>query len=210
MVQLECTALQPLPAGRTPDYDEATVFVTSSSGFVLRKVFYTVPSRLIGFRMQARIYDDRLDCFVGQTLTLTLRRGRCQADGRHGHVVDYRHVIHSLRRKPMALLNLVYRDALFPRAAYRLAWEKLLADGDPRRACKSMVALLALAHDRACEAELAAALTEQMAGSGQAKIDIAALQAQFAPAPAQMPDVVVTLPPVASYDLLLPSLGEAA
>jgi hypothetical protein len=47
----------------------------------------------------------------------------------------------------MALLNLVYRDALFPRAAYRLAWEKLLADGDPRRACKSMVALLALAHE---------------------------------------------------------------
>ena len=71
-------------------------------------VFYTVPSRLIGFRMQARIYDDRLDCFVGQTLTLTLRRGRCQADGRRGHVVDYHHVIHSLRRKPMALLNLVY------------------------------------------------------------------------------------------------------
>jgi len=141
---------------------------------------------------------------------LTLRRGRSQADGRHGHVVDYRHVIHSLRRKPMALLNLVYRDALFPRAAYRLAWEKLLADGDPRRACKSMVALLALAHDRACEAELGAALTEQMADPGQAKIDAAALQARFAPAPAQMPNVVVTLPPVASYDLLLPSLGEAA
>jgi hypothetical protein len=41
-------------------------------------------------------------------------------------------------------------------------------------------------------------------------IDVAALQARFAPAPAQMPDVVVNLPPVASYDLLLPSLGEAA
>jgi len=51
MVQLECAALRPLPPGRTTDYDEATVFVTSSSGFVLRKVFYTVPSRLIGFRM---------------------------------------------------------------------------------------------------------------------------------------------------------------
>src|ERR1700709_1967173 len=73
--------------------------------------------------------------------------------------------IHSLRRKPMALLNLVYRDALFPRPAYRLAWEKLLADGDPRSACKSMVSLLALAlaHDRGCEAELSAGLTEQMA-----------------------------------------------
>jgi hypothetical protein len=171
-------------------------------------VFYTVASRLIGFRMQVRIYDDRLDCFVGQSLALTLRRGRRQAEGRHDHVVDYRHVIHSLRRKPMALLNLVYRDALFPRAAYCLAWEKLLADGDPRSAGKSMVALLALAHERGCEAELAAALTEQMAEP--AKIDVAALQARFAPVLAKMPDVVVVLPPVASYDLLLPSLGAAA
>jgi hypothetical protein len=31
------------------------------------------------------------------------------------HVVDYRHVIHALRKKPMALNNLVYRDQLFPR-----------------------------------------------------------------------------------------------
>jgi hypothetical protein len=186
--------------------------VTSSSGFVLRKVFYTVPSRLIGFRMRVRLYDERLECFVGQSLALTLCRGRRQTEGRHGHVVDYRHVIHSLRRKPMALLNLVYRDALFPRPAYRLAWEKLLAGGDPHSACKSMVALLALAHDRGCEAELAVALTEQMTvreAGGNGVIDVPALQARFAPVPATMPNIVVSLPPVASYDVLL-SLGAAA
>jgi hypothetical protein len=113
----------------------------------------------------------------------------------------------------MALLNLVYRDALFPRPAYRLAWEKLLADCDPRTACKSMVALLALAHGRGCEAELAAALAEQMAGSeamGGGVIDVPALQARFAPRPATMPDIAVKLPAVASYDVLLPSMGEAA
>jgi hypothetical protein len=212
MVQLECAALRSLPTGRTTDYDEAMVFVTSSSGFVLRKVFYTVPSRLIGFRMRVRIYDDRLECFVGQSPALTLCRGR-PAKGRHDHVVDYRHVIHSLRRKPMALLNLVYRDALFPRPAYRLAWERLLADCDPRTACKSMVALLALAHDRGCEAELAAALTEQTAGPeamGSGGIDVPALQARFAPVPTMMPDIAVNLPAVASYDVLLPSMGEAA
>jgi hypothetical protein len=32
------------------------------------------------------------------------------ASGKHDQVVDYRHVIHSLRRKPMALLGLVYRE----------------------------------------------------------------------------------------------------
>jgi hypothetical protein len=100
--------LRPLPPDRTTDYDEASVFVTSSSGFVLRKVFYTVPSRLIGFRLRVRLYDDRLECFVGHSPVLTLRRGRSHGEGRHGHVeprgspdvVDYRHVIHSLRCKP--------------------------------------------------------------------------------------------------------------
>jgi hypothetical protein len=49
-----------------------------------------------------------------------------------------------------------------------------------------------------------------MAHAAPAKIDVAALQARFAPVPATMPDVVVDLPPVGSYDLLLPSLGAAA
>ena len=35
--------------------------VTSSGGFTLRKVFYTVPSRLIGHQLRVRLYDDRLD-----------------------------------------------------------------------------------------------------------------------------------------------------
>lgn len=45
-------------------------------------------------------------------------------------VIDYGHVIHSLRRKPMTLLNLLYRNQLFPRAAYRRAFETLRAQGD--------------------------------------------------------------------------------
>jgi hypothetical protein len=183
----------------------------------LRKVFYSVPSRLISFRLRVRLYDDRLECFHGDSSpVLTLRRGRSHGNGRRGHVVDYRHVIHSLRRKPMALLNLVYRDALFPRPAYRLAWERLIAAGDAQIACRTIVALLALAHERGCEAELAAALTEQMqqepegASPTAFAIDVSALRARFAPTPALMPDIVVDLPPVAGYDALLPSLGVAA
>ena len=217
MVRLECAALGKLPTRRTTDYDEATVFVTSSSGFVLRRVFYTVPSRLIGFRMRVRLYDDRLECFLGDNSPLlTLRRGRGHGAGRHGHVVDYRHVIHSLRCKPMALLNLVYRDALFPRPAYRQVWERLLEAGDPRAACKTMVALLALAHERGCEAEPAVALAEQMRDQQRVgtpsrfTVDLAALRARFAAIPGMLPDIVVQLPPVASYDMLLPSMGAAA
>jgi hypothetical protein len=44
---------------------------------------------------------------------MTLERGRSGPNGNHGHVADYRHAIHTLRRKPMALTNLVYGDQLF-------------------------------------------------------------------------------------------------
>jgi hypothetical protein len=47
---------------RTTDYEESIVTVTSSCVFVLRNVFYSVPSRLIGHRLRVRFHDDRLEC----------------------------------------------------------------------------------------------------------------------------------------------------
>ncbi len=146
-IELERTALGALPVRRTTDYEEKVVCVTSSGGFVLRRVFYTVPSRLIGHRLRLRIHDDRLDCFLGTTQVASLPRGLAPSDGKNGHVVDYRHVIHALRRKPMALCNLVYRDQLFPRPAFRRAFEVLCEQKGSRIACKTTVGLLALAHE---------------------------------------------------------------
>ena len=96
-----------------------------------------MPSRLIGHRVRVRLYDDRLELLLGATLLMTLERGRGGANGKHGHVVDYHHVIHALRRKPMALLSLVYRDQLFPREAYRLTFEFLREELAERAACKT-------------------------------------------------------------------------
>ena len=52
-LDLERPERQALPAHRTTDYEETIVTVTSTSGFTLRKVFYSVPSRLIGHRCGA-------------------------------------------------------------------------------------------------------------------------------------------------------------
>ena len=180
--------MQPLPDVRTSDYEEVLVTVTSSGGFTLRKVFYTVPSRLIGHRLRARLYDDRIDLFLGGTRLMTLVRGRAGSKGKHGHIVDYRHVIHSLRRKPMALMGLVYRDSLFPREAYRRMFEHLLECEGERGACRIIVDLLAMAHERACEAELAGLLQADLVA--RRTPDIAALRARFSPDPAALPEVV--------------------
>jgi Mu transposase-like protein len=203
-LEIERTQLKKLPPRRTDDHEEELVTVTRSGGFLLRHVFYTVPSRLIGHRLRVRLYDDRLECLLGGTLVLTLPRGRRPKGAQHGrtaYVVDYRHVIHALRRKPMALLNLVYRDQLFPRDAFRRTWEAVIAAQPPRQACRVMVGLLALAHDRACEAELAAAL-DALLGDGELP-DLTVLQQRFMPSCATVPVVTVSLPAAAAYDVLL-------
>lgn len=211
-VEAERPHLQPLPARRSCDYDEARVRVTSSGGFVFRKVFYTVPSRLIGYELKLRAFDDRLELFLGSTPLETLPRGRAPDRGRggHAHVVSYHHVIHSLRTKPGAFANLIYRDALFPRTEYRRCWDALVATLPLRRACRLMVGLLWLAHERACEAELAAELERILAVGDLPEPE--GLRARFTPAPDEdsRPDIPVHMPAAGSYDGLISGLEAVA
>jgi hypothetical protein len=100
----------------------------------------------------------------------------------------------------MALLNLVYREQLFPRRAYARAFEALLAREGDRHACRIMVGLLALAHDGACEAELAEAIDADLdAGSLP---DLASLRACFGSTATAVPDVAIDLVPLSAYDEL--------
>lgn len=200
-IDAEREQLQALPRQRTQDFEETLVRVTSSGGFTLRKVFYTVPSRLIGHQLRVRLYDDRVEVFIGSTALMTLARGKAPADGRRGHVVDYRHVIHSLRRKPMALTNLVYRDQLFPREAYRRTFDVLLGQIGERAACRRTVELLALAHERACEAELANELDRLLDTGALPELDV--LRRRFGPDPSALPDIHVPLGSLQDYEVLL-------
>jgi hypothetical protein len=72
-----------------------------------------------------------------------------------------------------------------------------------------MVDLLALAHDRGCEAELADILADDLA-AGRLP-DLTVLRGRFAPDPGALPDVVVDLAPLSAYEALLDGgIGEAA
>ena len=207
-IALERAALKALPARRSDDFEETLVNVVSTGGFALRKVFYTVPSKLIGHRLRVRLYDDHLDCWLGSTLVLTLRRGRPNGNLR-GHVINYRHVIHALKQKPMALLGLVYRDQLFPRPAYARAFDALIAEKSEKEACRCMVGLLALAHERVCEADLADVLDAEIR-AGRLP-DPEQLRRRFEPIDAPLPEVAVHLPKLAAYDAFSAiASGEAA
>ena len=200
-IDAERAVLQPLPDHRVQDFEIERVRVTSHGGFTLRKVFYSLPSRLIGHSLRVHLFADRLQLFLGASELMTLPRGKPHADGRRGHVVNYHHLIHALRRKPMALLHLVYRDQLFPRHAYRRTFAALLDALDQRHACRRMVGLLALAHDQGCEAALADHL-EHLLAAGRLP-DPAALRQRFRPAAPALPQVSIRAGSLADYDQLL-------
>ena len=64
-IDAERAVLGPLPVQRTAALERVQVSV--HSGFTLRKVFYSVPSRLIGHTLRVHLYDDRLELFVGSS-----------------------------------------------------------------------------------------------------------------------------------------------
>ena len=87
-IDAERSVLGPLPGRRSDGFEETLVRVTSTGGFSLRRVFYTVPSRLVGHRLRVRRYDDRLVVYAGTEQLMTLPRGHAGPGGRRGRVVN--------------------------------------------------------------------------------------------------------------------------
>jgi len=201
-VQAERTHLKPLPQRRTTDFTEIVAPVTRTGGFLIKSIFYSAPSQLIGQRLRVHLYDDRIEAFLGGTLVVSHSRARRRSDGHRVHVINYHHVIHALRRKPQALWSSIYRDSLFPRTEYAEAWKVLQRDLPRRDACRRMVDLLFIAHDQACEAELAHLLAADL-DAGRAP-DPKALASRLAPRQMALPrDVTVAHQSLDSFDALL-------
>jgi hypothetical protein len=84
-----------------------------------------------------------------------------------------------------------------------------LATHGEKRACRTMVGLLALAHERTCEAELADIIDAELDAGRLPDLDV--LAGRFAPDPAVVPDITVELVPLHLYDELgTVRLGDAA
>ncbi len=208
-VEIELAALKPLPPRRTCDFATASLSVTTSGTVRIRGVLYSVPSQLVGCRLKAHIYDDRIVCYLGTSEVVTLSRLRAVNHNDRPRHIEYRHVIGSLVRKPQAFRHYVFRESLFPTPAFRRAWQAIDQALEPRQACRTYVGLLHLAAQYDCEAELAQAL-EISLGNGEVP-DLDQLQVRFIPKPPTV-EVHVPAPDVTVYDSLLgaPTPAEVA
>ena len=102
-------------------YKRERVKVDSGSLIYADRNMYSVPSRLIGEQVEARLYLNRVEVWYGQKKVAELPRLR----GRRKHRIDYRHIIDWLVRKPGAFAHYRYRDELFPTTRFRMAFDVL-------------------------------------------------------------------------------------
>ena len=123
----ELAVMRELPPTRLSDYDEVDCRVSSHSTIRVKRVTYSVPARFIGRRLRARVSEQQVLVYHGTERVAELLR----STGRRA-VIDYRHVIQALLRKPGAFARYRHREELFPNATYRAAHDKLVSDHGQR------------------------------------------------------------------------------
>lgn len=136
----ELAVMKPLPPTRLSEYDEVYCRVGSGSAIRVKKVGYSVPARLIGQEVKVEIYETELKLYSGRELLLTVPRRH----GDRGLVLDYRHVLDHLLRKPGAFERYRYREQLFPGPVFRQAYDQLVARQGRRRGVVEYLQLLKL------------------------------------------------------------------
>ena len=137
----EQTVLHRLPKNRIEACKKSTPSVGPSSTIRVNHNVYSVDSRLIGERIQVRLFIDHLQIWYGQKKIDTLPRLR----GEGKHAINYRHIIDSLIRKPGAFENYRYRDDLFPTSRFRIAYDNLKQRHSQSIATKQYLNILYLA-----------------------------------------------------------------
>ena len=116
------SALGVLPARRVDAWRRCPARVTQGSTIRIGYNTYSVPSRLIGEKVDVHIKVECLEVWHGTVLVERLPRLR----GRNQHEINYRHVIDWLVRKPGAFAGYRYQDAMFPTSRFRRTYDALL------------------------------------------------------------------------------------
>jgi hypothetical protein len=136
----ESRVLRRLPARRLDSCKRLRVRVGPSSTIRANHNVYSVDSRLIGEKIEVRLYAERLEVWYAQQCIETMPRLR----GEGKHRIQYRHMIDWLVRKPGAFEHYRYREELFPTHRFRMAYD-WLKGRHPSRAAKEYLGILRLA-----------------------------------------------------------------
>jgi hypothetical protein len=197
----ELVVMRSLPPTALAEYREVDVRVSEHSTIRVRHITYSVPSRLVGQRLRVQVYEGVLKLYLGRQLVLELPR----VGGDRGAVINFRHVVGPLLRKPGAFLNYQHREQLYPTSTYRAAYDRLVADHGQRLGVIEYLHLLKLAADHTVEA-VQEATSPWLAGAK--KWRAAQVRASLVDEPVVVPQVAALSPELGSYDQLLSQGAE--
>ena len=113
--------LRPLPPAPVPEYANYRCRVRRWSTIRVANRTYSVPSRLIGTVVDARVYADHIEVHYKDHLVESMERVHGTGEAQ----IDYRHIIGSLVRKPGAFARYRFRESMFPTHTFRLAYDAL-------------------------------------------------------------------------------------
>ena len=190
--------------GRLPDRRLETddylfgIRVSKSSTIQVRTNTYSVPSRLIGQKVDVRLGAEQIVVSHQGYHIQTMPR----LHGKHGKSINYRHIIDSLVRKPGAFSNYKYREEMFPTSQFRIAYDMLRGSHSDKVADKMYVQILEMA---ARESQDAVADALRITISLGDPIDVGQIRKLVDDA-AQLPlatDLEVETPDLTEFDSLL-------
>src|SRR6516225_1401243 len=205
-VSEEMKTLGELPERKLAAYTKESQRVSRNSTVNVRKNYYSVPSQLIGERVDVRVYSGHLEVWYGGEMVERLER----LHGSGKAVINYRHIIHSLVKKPGAFANYRFQSSLFPSLIFRVAYDEL-KERQPGTADREYIVLLKLAADRSEErvAEVLRELVER-GESISSKAVCELVQARAGEAQPGVLAMAVREVSLASYDGLLSAQEVAA
>jgi hypothetical protein len=192
----ELACLRPLPGGTLAEYREYAPVVSSQSLIRVRKHTYSVPSRLIGHTLRVQLHEAELKVYLAGDFLFSLPRMR----GERGALVDFRHVITPLLRKPGAFLHYRHRGALYPSAIFRAAHDRLVAEHGERPGVIEYLQVLKLAAEETVE-KIEPLLQEQLERPG--KWRAREVRDQVAPPARKVVELSGLTPSLHLYDALL-------
>jgi len=200
----EMAVMRELPARRMESAKREQVKVDSGSLIHVERNSYSVNSRLIGARVEARSYLDHVEVWYGQRKVEDLPRLR----GRGKHRIDYRHIIEWLIRKPGAFENYRYQEDLFPTSRFRMAYDAL-KETTPSRSSKEYLKILSLAAV-AGEVQVDEALRELLEEKAETVMTVESISAVLTRLDTIPPVTMVQVAPVdlASFDQLCTEMGR--
>lgn len=193
----ELAVMKPLPPSRLSEYEEVYCPVSKYSTIRVKKVGYSVPARWIGREVKVEVHENELQIYAGREWLLTLPR----QGGDRGVVLDYRHVIDHLLRKPGAFEEYRYRQELFLSPTYRQAYDRLIAEQGQRRGTLEYLRLLKLTSETG-PGEVELMLVEYVCPPYPAW-SVDELRRTLLPAPSTGIELAELQPECQSYDALL-------